>query len=67
MADAMEAIRQDVLQEPPGKLGGGKRHDPISRFAMLAIILDSERHTLAIIGRDPAVRDGDPVGVSGQV
>ena len=67
MPDAVQAIGQNVLQEPPGKLAGGERHDPVSGLALLAVVLDPERHALAVIGCDPAVRDGDPVGIAGEI
>ena len=67
MPDAVKAVGQNVLQEPPGKLAGGERHDPVSGLAVLAIVLDPERHALAVIGCDPAVRDRDPVGIAGEI
>lgn len=67
MTDTVQAVWQDVLQEPPGKLTGAKRHDPVPRLVLLAIILDPERNTLTVIGGDPAVRDSDPVCVAGKV
>ena len=65
--DAVEAIGQDVDQEPADELGRGQPHDllPVARFD--AIVFPSEGHGLGIGADQAVVRDRDPVGVSAEI
>ena len=65
VADAMEAGRQDVQQEPPDELGGLERHDLAAAF--LAIVLPEEADGVVGHGDEPTVRDGDAVGVAPEI
>ena len=56
MADAMEALRQDVGQEPADELGGRQHHCRVPFGTLDPVVLDLEGHVLGV-GRDQA-----PVG-----
>ena len=67
MADAMEAAREHVKQEAADELVDGQRHRLAAGAALDPIVLPGERDA-AVVGADQAaVRDGDPVGVAGQI
>ena len=69
MADAVQPYRQDVKQEAPDELvdgdgGGAVTWLALSWFPGLSV---AEGDGPAVEGCDAAVRDGDPVGVAGEV
>jgi hypothetical protein len=65
VADAMEAIRQGVKQKTPDERVGGERH--YLGFAVVAVVVPAEAD-LSIGKRDqPAVSDGDAVGVAAEI
>ena len=67
VANAVEAAGQHVNEETANELGDGKRHRllPIATFD--PVILPFERHG-AVSERDqPAVGDGDAMGVARQI
>ena len=67
VADAMEALGQDVDQEAADELVGGQRHRLVSARPVDAVVLVSEGDA-ALVGLDEAViRDGDAVGVARQI
>src|SRR5215212_6641124 len=69
VADAVEAVGQDVQQEAADELVRREGHglDPGAprRAVPGAVILPAERHAALVEGEEPAVRDRDPVGVAG--
>ena len=67
VADAVEAVRQDVDQEAADELGGGERHDLLALAAFGTIVLPSEGDAVAVAGDQPAVGDGDAVGIARQI
>ena len=67
VADAVEAARQDVEQEAADELVGRERHDLLAVGAVAAIILVAEGDAGLVEGEQPAVRDGDAVGVARQI
>lgn len=67
MADAVEAVGQDVDQEPADELGRGQPHDPRAVAALDPVILPAERHGIGIRADQAAVGDRDPVRVSAQI
>jgi hypothetical protein len=67
MADAMEGLRQDVDEEAADELAGGERHGGVTLTPFGAVVLDSERHGPGIGLDEATVRDGDAVGVAGQI
>src|SRR4051812_2692930 len=62
VADAVEAGGQDVQEEPAHELGRLERHDLAAAF--LAIVLPEEADRVVSHGDEPAVGDGDAVGVA---
>ena len=50
MADAVEAVRQDVDREAADELGGGERHDLLAITTFGTIILPSKGHAGAVAG-----------------
>ena len=67
MTDAVEAMRQDVDQESADELGGGECHDLLAIATFGAIVLPSEGDAGAVAGDQPAVGDGDAVGIARQI
>ena len=67
VADAMEALRQDVHQEAADELVRGERHRLVAGGAVGAIILVSEGDAVVVAGDQSAVGDGDAVGVARQI
>ena len=67
VADAVEALRQDVDQESADKLGGSECHDLLAITTIGAIVLPSEGDAGAIAGDQPTVCDGDAVGIARQI
>ena len=67
VADAVEAVRQDVAQEAPDELAGGECHDLLALVTIGAIVLPSEGDTGAVAGDQPAVGDGDAVSIARQL
>ena len=67
MTDAVEAMRQDVDHESSDELGGSERHDLLALATFGAIVLPSEGDAGAVAGDQPAVGDGDAVGIARQI
>src|ERR1700738_663562 len=67
VTDAVEALRQDVDQEATDELAGGERHELLARAAIGTIVLPSEGDAGAVAGDQPAVGDGDAVGIARQI
>jgi hypothetical protein len=67
MADAMEALRKHVNEEASDELVGVERHGGVSRPTLDAVALDLEGHAAGIGLYETAFRDGDAMGVAGQI
>ena len=67
VTDAVEAPWQDVHQEPPDELVRRERHGFPAARTFDAIVLPAERHATVIGGDEPAVRDGDAMGVAREI
>src|SRR6202035_3161701 len=67
MANAMEALRQDMDEEATDELAGGKRHGGVTGRSFDTVVLDPEGHARGVGPDEATVRDGDPVGVAGQI
>jgi Tripartite tricarboxylate transporter TctB family len=67
VADAVEAERQDVDQKSADELGGGQRHDLLAITIFGAIVLPSEGHVGAVACDQPAIGNGDAVGIARQI
>ena len=65
MADPDKAVGQDVLQKATQKLHGVELQHPVT--AATGIVPVTEAHGVRIGSRDPAVGDGDTMGVASQV
>jgi hypothetical protein len=67
VADAVEALRQDVDQKSADELAGGERHDLLAVATIGAIVLPSEGDIGVVPGDQTAVGDGDTVGIARQI
>ena len=67
VANAVEAVRQDVDQEAADELVGRERHDLLAITTIGTIVLPSEGDAGAVTGDQPAVGDGDAVGIARQI
>ena len=67
MSDAVKAARQNVDQEAADELGGGERHDLLAITTFGTIVLPSEADAGSIAGDQPAVGNGDTVGIARQI
>ena len=67
VADAVEAVRQDVDEEAADELACGEGHHLGPLAALGAIVLPLEGDALAVERDEAAVGDGDAVGVAGEV
>lgn len=63
MVDAVKALRQNMKQEAPDELVGGKRHDALALVAGAAVVLEAESDTRLVQRDQSPVRDGDAVRV----
>ena len=64
VADAMEALRQNVEQEAPDEFIRAERHCAIAFGAVTAIVLVAEGHAAFVARDQPAVRDGNAMRVA---
>ena len=67
MPDAVEAIGQDMDQEPANELGRGQPHDLLPVARLDPVILPAEGDGMGIGADQARVRDGDPVGIAAQI
>src|SRR3977135_1688396 len=67
VADAVEALGQDVDQEAADELIGGERHPLVSRAAVGAVVLVPEGDAVLAASDQPAVGDSDPMGIARQI
>ena len=65
--DAVEAAWQHVDEEAADELGCGERHDLVPLAAFDAIVFVFERDASAVERDQPAVGDGDAVGIARQI
>jgi hypothetical protein len=65
VANAMEALRQNVEQEAPDELVGAERHCAVPRLSVAAVILEPEGHAALVESNEATVRDGHAMGVAG--
>src|SRR5215467_10269999 len=63
----MKPLWQNVEQEAPDKFVGADRHCPVPRLSVAAVILVAEGHAALVESNEPAVRDGDAMGVAGEI
>ena len=67
MANAVEALRQDVDQKSADELASGERHDLLAVATIGAIVLPSEGDIGMVEADQPAVGDGSAVGIARQI
>ena len=67
VADAVEALGQHVQQEAPDELVRVKPHRLPAARAVDAIVLPAERDAGVVGCNEAAVRDGDTMGVTGEI
>src|SRR5215472_7727392 len=67
VADAMKPLWQYVEQKAPDELVGTERHCAVPRLPAAAIILVAEGHAARIESKEATVRDGDAMGVAGEI
>src|SRR3984893_16106980 len=67
VTDSVQAFWQHVDEEAADELVGGERHAFVSIAALDAVVLPREGDGLLIEGDQPAVGDGDAVGVARQI
>src|ERR1700756_3983427 len=63
----MKPLWQNVEQEAADELVGADRHCPVPRLSVAAVILVAKGHAAPVERNEPAVRDGDAVGVTGEI
>src|SRR5712691_4754566 len=63
----MEPLWEDVEEEAPDELVGGERHGAEPRLPVAAIVLVTEGHGALVEADEAAVREGDAVGVAGEI
>jgi hypothetical protein len=67
MTDAVEPLRQDVEQEAPDELVGREHHRAKPRLPVAAVVLVAKGDAALVESEQAAVRDGDAVGVAGEI
>src|SRR5215468_9692159 len=67
VADAVEAVWQDVNEEAADELVGGKRHRLVSIAAFDPIVLPPEGDAVSVVCDQATIGDSDAVGVAGEI
>jgi hypothetical protein len=65
--DAVEAVGQDVDQEPAHELRRLEPHDPLAVAGLDPVVLPAERDGVGVGADQTAVRDRDAVGVAAEI
>src|SRR6516165_3291051 len=63
----MKPLWQNVEQEAPDELVGAERYCAVPRLPAAAVILVAEAHAARIESKEATVRDGDAMGVAGEI
>jgi hypothetical protein len=66
MADAVEAAWQNVDEETADELERRERHCLEALAPIEAVVFPPKNDAVAVVGDQPAVGDGDAVGIAGQ-
>ena len=67
VADAVESVGQDMDQKAANELVSIERHQLVASVELGPVILPLESDAFAVEGDEPAVGNGNPVGVAGEV
>src|SRR5690349_20014324 len=63
----MKALWENVEQEASDEFVGGERHRAIPRRPVAAVVLVTEGHAALVESNEATVRDGDAMGVAGEI
>src|SRR5215468_12042198 len=63
----MKPLWQNVEQEAPDELLGTERHCAVPRLPVAAVVLVAEGHAAFVESNEASVRDGDAMGVAGEI
>src|SRR6266581_8797852 len=63
----MKPLWQNVEQEAPDELVGADRHCAVPRPPVAAVVLVAEGHAALVESNEATVRDGDAMGVAGEI
>src|ERR1019366_3161500 len=67
VTNTIEPVRQNVKQEAANELASGERHGRALCLSLLAVVLPAEGDMLIGEFDEPAVADGDAMGIAGQI
>lgn len=67
MADAVEAMRQDMEQKAPNELVRRERHDALPLRAVATVVFVAESDAGLIVGDQTLIGYGDPVRVAREI
>src|ERR1700676_430826 len=67
MANAVEAVWQDMEQETAGELMRRERHHALPLRTIAAVVVVAEGDTGLVVGDQTLIGDGDPVGVAREI
>jgi len=67
VTDTVEALRQNMKQEATDELVGAERHGALAVGTIAAIVLVAKGDAGLVERDQPAVRDGDAVGIARQI
>ena len=67
VADAVEALWQDMDEETADELADSERHQPVPVAAFDPVVLASESDAGVVEGNQTAVGDGDAMGVAREI
>lgn len=67
MPDTMEAVRQDMDQEPADELGRGQPHDLLAVAGFDTVILPAKGNSLGVSADQARIRDSDAVGEAAEI
>ena len=67
VTDAVEATGQDMQEKTPNELVNRQGHGLVTIRPLGTIVLPFEADTAFITGNEPAVADGEPMGVARQI
>src|SRR5215469_11577535 len=64
---SMKPLWQNVEQKAPDELVGAERHCAVPRRSVAAVLLVAEGHAALVESNEATVRDGDAMGVAGEI
>jgi hypothetical protein len=67
VADAVEALWQNMQQEAPDELVRRERHEALPLRTLAAVVFVAEGDASLVVGDHGLIGDGDPVGVAREI